>query len=153
MKAENVYLLIARDVITDPADNMNSIIKIIDNFTTNLSDKDWEETKSNLDEGQNAATNISYFIASSWRFDNLLDKKTTFKVRITISDPTGKYLEGPTQEHEFPAKVGNITVNFKMDVLPITQAGTYVLQAELITKDGKILAEAEYPYEVKLTFN
>jgi len=39
-------------------------------------------------------------------------------------------------------------MNFNVQGLPVTSEGTYKLQAEVISKEGKSLAKADYPFQV-----
>lgn len=152
-KAKNLYLLLARDFISDPSDNMNSIIKIIEKFNSTVKKEELEKTKSQLKKGQAIAIPYPFFMASSWLFDQKLLKETFVTIKMSVIDPAGKNLGGPEQEHMLPAAVNKVNLNFKSDAFPVTESGTYSLRAELISKSGSLLADAEYPYEVVLEFD
>jgi len=150
MKARNIYLLLAKDVITDPVDNMNTLVKIIDKFTSRVDESMINEQNSKLQGGQTTAVPVQYVIASAWAFDQMLAKPTLVTTKMNIVDPNGKDLGGPEQEQEFPAKIDKVNLNFKSDALPITKSGRYILKAKLLSKKGEELANAEYSYEVEL---
>lgn len=149
MLVRNLYALIAREVSTDASDKMNSIIKIIDKFNIELNEE--ELKKNNLKFGQKQiGFPMAYSVATSWAFDEKLNKPTFFNFRIGIIDPKGKNLKGPEQEHLLPAGIDRINMNFNVQGLPITENGKYKLQAELLSKDSKVLAKSEYPFEIEV---
>jgi hypothetical protein len=127
-----------------------SIIKIVENFTTNVNGKEFKERTAELKEGEAIAIPIPFSITSSWLFDRKLLKDTLITLRVHVIDPTGKDLGGPEQEHALPSGIDKVNLNFKSDTLPITTSGKYRLQATLLNKTGTGIAEAEYPYEVTI---
>jgi hypothetical protein len=147
--ANNLYVIIAREVSTDAADKMNSIIKIIDKFTFNVNRDELAKNEITLG-AQQIGLPANYSVATSWIFDEKLKKETFFNFRINIYDPTGKKLDnGPEQENLLPAGIDRINMNFNVQGLPVTTEGTYKLRAELVSKDKKLLAKADYPFTVE----
>lgn len=149
MKARSIYLLIARDVINDPIDNMNSIIKVIEKFTTRAKADDLKESSKKLNEGQSLAVPATYFIASSWYLGERLKQAKSIDLKISMIDPSKKNLGGPEQNYKIPAGLDKINLNIKSEVLPITKSGRYTLRAEL-SIGGKLAASNEYVYEVDI---
>ena len=138
--ARNVYLLLAREVSTDAADQMNSIIKIIDKFTFGVNVE--QLSKANRQVGENQiALPANYAAATAWLLGKKLEEDTLLNFKVVIIDPKGKNLGGPEQENMIPAGRSKVSVNFGMQGLPVTGDGTYTLHAEIATKDGKILAK------------
>ncbi len=150
MKARNLYLLIARDVTTDHADNMSSIVKIIEKFHSAINKTEMDNQRAKLPKGQFLALPIPFTMTSSWLFDKKLEKDTFLTIKINIMSPDGENLGGPEQEHVVPAGIDRVNLNFNSDGIPIIDAGKYTLHAQLLSKAGSLIAEAEYPYEVEL---
>ncbi len=148
-KVKNLYVLMAREVSTDAADQMNSIIKIIDKFIFSINRNQLEKDGVQLGK-QQIALSAKYAVATLWIFSEKLKKETFFNFRINIFDPTGKNLGGPEQENLLPAGKDRISINFNMEGLPITSAGEYKLNAEIATKNGEVLAKADYPFRIEL---
>ena len=96
------------------------------------------------------ALNVNYFVATSWLFEKKLTEDTFLNIALDITDPTGKRLGGPEQEHVIPKGSGKLNLNFHHQGLPVTESGSYLLHSRLLTKGHKLIAEAEYPFEVEL---
>jgi hypothetical protein len=147
--AKNLYLIMAREVSTDSADNMNSIIKVIDKFSFNINQDDLDKNEITLGS-QQLSLPATYAVATSWVFAEKLKGETALTLRLNIADPEGKTLgEGPSQNHALPPGVDKINMNFNVQGLPVTKEGRYRLHAELLTKAGKSLAKSEYPFDVE----
>ncbi len=147
---KNLYVIMARDVTTDAADKMNSIIKVIDKFTFNINRE--QLAKDNLKLGiQEIGLPAQYSVATSWVFSEKLKKEMFLNFKINIFDPSGKKLgTGPEQENVFPAGIDRININFNVQGMPVTKQGKYELEAALYSKDGKLLDKNGYPFEVEL---
>lgn len=145
--AQNIYLVIAKEVSTDNNDNMNSIIKIIDNFKTII-----DEEKYNKDIKENAngvlAIPIEYSIASSWYLEKKTSKNTKVKLEYKTLDPNKKELGGITVDYEVPEGVKKFTININLRTLPVTLEGEYGVSAKLLSAKNEELATARYNYEV-----
>lgn len=147
MKAKNIYLVIAKEVSTDNNDNMNSIIKIIDNFNTVIDKKEYEKkTQENADSV--FAIPVEYSIASSWRLEDKVSKKTGVKVEFKTLDPNKKELGGITVDYEVPEAIKKFTINVNIRSLPATIEGEYSVVAKLLSGKGEEIAKSEYSYEV-----
>lgn len=144
MKARNLYLLMAREVSTDGNDQMNSIVKIIDQFNTTV---DSNEAK-NLPPGQIVTIPINYGIASAWQLEKRLSSDKDIKVVMTIVTPDGKKIDGPQQHNKVPSGIDRLSINFQAQGLPASVSGRYALNAEILDNSGKSLASASYPYDV-----
>jgi hypothetical protein len=153
MKTNNLYLLMAREVAIDTTDNMNSIIKIIEKFSSNstLPRQEWEAVRKKQDG--KTLIQISYAIASSWLFEKKLAEDAFVTLRIETFDPSGTKIAGMEQEHMIPKGTGKANLNLNMQGLIITVPGAYTLRASLFSKTKKLLTQAEYPYEVELTWD
>jgi hypothetical protein len=150
MQVNNLYTLIARDVTTDASDQMNSIIKIIDNFNLEIN-KDEVKKMSGFELGEKPILfPITYFVATSWFLGERLKKETFLTIKMNIVGPSGDNYGGPSQEHLLPTNIDRININFRVDGLPVTAAGNYKLLTELISKDKKVLAKGEYPFKVAI---
>lgn len=148
-KAKNLYVIMAREVSTDASDNMNSIIKIIDRFNFNINQDDLDKNEITLGK-QELALPANYAVATSWIFDEKLDKDTQVTLKLNIVDPDGKALgEGPSQDYTPPEGINKINMNFNVQGLPVTKQGKYTLHAELLDKDGKSLGKSDYPFDVE----
>jgi hypothetical protein len=139
----------AREVSTDAADKMNSIIKIIDKFTFGVNRAQLKAEQEKL-EGQQIAMPATYTIATSWHLGEKLKKDTFMTFKTEILDPHHRSLGGPEQEHLLPAGTDKVNMNFNMQGVPITEEGHYVLKAQLVSKEGKTLVSGTYPFEVEL---
>lgn len=145
---KNLYTLIAREITTDAADNMNSIIKIIEKFTFGIDRERLKKDGIQLGR-QPIALPASYSIGTSWLFDEKLKQDILVTLKVRIIDPGGKDLDGPEQEHMVPTGINKINLNFNAQGLPVTNEGAYTLRAEILLKNGKLLAYGEYPFEVE----
>jgi hypothetical protein len=146
---KNLYVIIAREVTTDVADKMNSIIKIIDKFTFNVNRDELEKNEITLGS-QQIGLPANYSVATSWIFGEKLKKESFFNFKIDIYDPAGKKLDkGPEQENLLPAGIDRINMNFNVQGLPVTTEGIYKLRAEIESKDKKLHAKADYPFTVE----
>lgn len=150
LKIRNLYVVLARDISTDVADQMNSIIKIIDRFGFGYDPTKMKEQGMTLGE-KPILFPAKYAIATSWYFGELLKSDTFLTFGVSVKDPDGQDFGGPTQEHLLPVGIDRINMNFSMEGLPVTKAGTYTLAVTVSAKDGKKLANAEYPFSVELT--
>lgn len=149
--ARNLYLLTAREISTDSNDNMNSIIKIIDRFTSSINKDELE--KNNITPGDTPiGTPINYSVASLWLFNKSLSKETPVKIIFETIDPKNKSIGSVEQKHNIPAGNQRMSFNVNFSVLPITTEGTYKIKARLLLEDGKEIATAEYPYEVQISW-
>jgi hypothetical protein len=149
MSVKNLYVIMARDITTDSTDNMSSIIKIIDKFSFNINKEDLEKNEITLGK-QQIGLPASYSVGTSWVFDEKLDKETFFNFKINIKDPDGKPLgPGPEQENVLPAGIDRINMNFNVQGLPVTKQGQYTLEAEVFSKEGKLLSNGSYPFAVE----
>ncbi len=138
----------AREVTTDAADNMSSIHKIVDRFDFELNRAQLQRDGVKLGV-QEIGLPANYAVATSWLFGEKLKKETFLTFKITILDPKGQKLgDGPEQENLLPAGIEKFNMNFNVQGLPVTSEGTYKLQAEVISKEGKSLAKADYPFQV-----
>jgi hypothetical protein len=150
VKVSNLFVLLAREVSTDAMDNMSTITKVIDKFNFNVDLEQFERDKVMAGD-KHVAVPINYDIATSWLFSEKLPKDTFLTFKISILDPDDEDLGGPEQENLVPATMNRINMNFKMQQLPLTESGTYHLHAEVHAKDGKLLAQTDYPFEVEIT--
>ena len=140
----------AREVTTDSADNMTSIYKIIEKFTSTLDEK--ELTGRGLTPGK--ATLLipaDYSVATSWLFDKKTAKSVFINLRLEIIDPSGRSLGGPEQEHMLPPGIDKVNLTFNTQGLPVTVSGKYHIKATLLSKTKEPIAEADYPFEVEVT--
>lgn len=143
MRARPLYFLIAREASTDSNDKMNSIIKVIDKFGVALDRELPGEGTLPI------AVSIDFAIASLWLLDKPLSDATKITIEVSVVDPRGKKLGSVEQASEFPAGVSRISLNFNNQGLLVTGSGTYGLWARL-SANGKKIAEADYPYEVRV---
>lgn len=144
-----LYVIMARDVTTDAADKMNSIIKVIDKFTFNINVDELEKNEITLGS-QEIGLPANYAVTTSWALPEKLKKDTILNVKLNIVDPAGKKLgAGPEQENVIAAGIDRINMNFNIQGMPVTTEGKYRLEAEMFSKDGESLAKADYPYEVE----
>lgn len=150
LKIRNLYVVIARDVSTDAVDQMNSIMKIIDRFGFGYDPSKMKEQGMTLGE-KPILFPAKYVIATSWYFGDLLKSDTFLTFGVSVKDPDGQDFGGPTQEHLLPIGIDRINMNFSMEGLPVTKAGTYTLTVTVLAKDGKKLVDAEYPFSVDIT--
>lgn len=149
MNARNLYVLIAREVSTDTADNMTSVYKIIEKFSSTL-DKS-ELAGRGIKPGKTTLlVPANYSVATSWLFDKKSTKSSFIHLRLEVVDPRGKSLGGPEQEHMVPPDIDKVNLTFNTRGLPVTVAGKYQLRATLLSKNKETLATAEYPFEVEL---
>lgn len=146
----NLYVVISRDVSTDAADQMNSIMKIIDKFGFGYDPVKMKEQGLTLGE-KPILFPAKYAIATSWYFGELLNKDTFMTFNVSMKDHSGTDFGGPSQEHLVPSGIDRINMNFNMEGLPVTKAGKYTLEVTVLAKDGSKLANAEYPFTVELT--
>jgi hypothetical protein len=152
MSVKNLYTLMAKEVQTDAADNMNSIIKIIDKFIFELNrSANLNLIPPGVEIGKDQITvGAVYSIATSWLFSKLLEKETFYNFKCTIVDPDGVKMGGPEQEHLIPKAIDKYNLNFNVQGLPITKSGEYKLIVELQSKSGTGLASGEYPFKVEI---
>jgi hypothetical protein len=151
IKAKNLYLLLANDVSNDSQDNMNSILKVIDTFKSEIDKEGYEKFQAQEEKtpGKAALTvPIKYYAASSWILDKRLSEKTTFGIDLETVDPNNDTLASAHQEFKIDSGLNKVTVNVGFLDLYITKSGKYLVKATLTTSDHKSLASAEYPYEV-----
>lgn len=145
MNASNNYVLLAKEIITDAADNMVSIIKIIEKFTFGI-----DPVQLRTMVGQ-IVVPVAFSIGTSWQFQEPLQKDTLIIAKFSFIDPSGKNLGGQEKEHSIPKNFQKINVNFNHQGLPVTASGQYLLHVELLTVSGnKLVASADYPFEVEL---
>ncbi|GEM_PF-936456 len=148
---KNLYVIMARDVTTDAADKMNSILKVIDKFTFNINRDELEKNEIKLGE-QQIGLPANYSVATSWQFSEKLKQETFYNFKIDIIDPKGEKLgSGPEQENVLPAGIDRVNMNFNIQGLPVTSEGKYSVAAEIFAKDGKSLCKSEYPFEVEFS--
>lgn len=148
MTVKNLYLLMAREVVTDASDNMTSVIKIIDRFTFNLNREQLGRDNVQLGK-QQINLPAAYSIATSWLFDEKLKKDTFITFKAHIISPSGANLTTMDQENMLPAGINKANMNFNAQGLPIVDQGDYTLRVEVLSKAGKILAYNEYPFSVE----
>ncbi len=148
---KNLYVIVARDVTTDAADRMNSVIKVIDKFTFNVNREQLSREGFKLGE-QEIGLPANYAVATSWILEEKLKTDTFFNFKINIFDPDGEKLgTGPEQENVVPAGIDRINLNFNVQGMPVTKPGKYTLKAAIFSKSGKLLGEGTYPFEVEFT--
>lgn len=149
LQVKNLYVIMARDVTTDASDKMNSILKVIDKFTFNINKSDLKKQGITLGK-QHIGVPANYAVATSWLFDQKLEKEVFLNLKINIIDPDGKKLDsGPEQENVLPAGIDKFNVNFQIQGLPISTEGKYKVEAEIFSKEGKALSKNEYPFDVE----
>lgn len=143
MQPKNIYILAAREITTDAADQMNSIIKIIDNFGADIPIT--ELNRNNVVLGEKPLIiPVGYAIATSWDLGKPLQKDTVLTVQLDIVNPEGKSLGGPSQEHSVPSGIDKVNINFSLQGFPFTTAGTYKIISKLKDSNKKTLAKGEY---------
>jgi hypothetical protein len=141
--------VIAREITTDAADGMVSIIKLIDKFGFAYNPKELSEKGVVL--GKEAVLfGAKYAIGTSWLLDEKVSKDTPMLFEINIVDASGVNRGGPSNEVKIPSGNNRINLNLMMDGLPVSGAGNYKIVAKLKLKTGAMLAEAEYPFDVEL---
>ena len=146
---KNLYLLMAREVSADSRTGMTSIHDIIEKFTSKVDKASVHE--QGLKPGEaTILLQIPYYAATSWVLGKKLTADTFYNIRLEVIDPSGKSLGGPEQEHLIPKGAAKLNLNFNHQGLPATTSGTYLLRTQLLNKDKKLLAEAEYPFEIVL---
>jgi len=150
MKYRNIFTLLAKDISTDAGDGMNSYTKVLDTFNAEIDVNELAKQGITLGE-QPIVLPINFSIGTSWSLGKTTDEDTFLTVKINIVDPTGKDLGGPSQEHQLPAGIDRININFNNNGLPLTVAGNYVLQSILTDREDKVLAQGEYPFIVNVT--
>ena len=144
MHFNNLYTLIAREISTDSSDNMISIIKIIDKFTFGYDIDNVPDPKAPK------LFKVPYSIATSWQLDKKAKNELKLSVRLSLIDPGGTSLGGPTQHLTLPEGMNKINVNFGVHDMPATVSGMYSLRAELFRpKDNKV-AEGQYSFEIEI---
>lgn len=126
---------------------MNSVIKIIDRFGAGF-DRDAAE-KSGYVPGSNIVIPVPYAIASLWLLDKALKKGSKLSLVLEMLDPSGKQLTIQTHDLEVPLESPRLSLNFNMQGLVVNTTGIYTLKA-VLSAHNKVIAEAEYPYEVDL---
>jgi hypothetical protein len=145
MDVSNNYVLLAKEITTDAADNMVSIIKIIEKFTFGI-----DPVQLRTMTGQ-IVVPVGFAIGTSWQFNKPLQKDTLIIAKFRFIDPDGKDLGGEEKEHSISKNFQKINVNFNHQGLPITSSGQYSLHVELLTVSGnEVVASANYPFEVEL---
>jgi hypothetical protein len=147
-KARSLYLLLAREVTTDTNDQMNSIIKIIETFSSTIDTKTARLRGESL-KGPLGLT-YNYGIASSWLFDEKIAKGTKIRITFETIDPENKSIGLLENEYVMPKALDKLNINHVLNVMPATTSGTYTLKASLFSERGTLLANAAYPYEVEL---
>lgn len=150
MKYRNIFTLLAKDISTDAGDGMNSYTKVLDTFNAEIDTDELAKQGVTLGE-QPIILPITFAIGTSWSLGEQTAEDTFLTVKINIVDPSGKDLGGPSQEHQLPAGIDRININFNNSGLPLTSAGNYVLQSLLVDHNDKVLAQGEYPFIVNVT--
>lgn len=151
-KPKNIYVVIAREVSVDAADEMTSIIKLIEKFGFGYNPAELKSQGINL--GKDAIVfGIKYSVATSWHFGEKLKKDTLITFKLNVIDHTGTNRGGPEQEHLIPAGRDRANMHFGVEGLPVAGSGNYMLRAEMLNKDGEVLAKGEYPFIVELVEN
>lgn len=146
----NLFVIVAKEVTTDAGDQMISIFKITDKFNIEVNAAELKKT-NNLELGKDPITfPVPYSIATSWLFDEKLKKDTFVTYRTNLIDPLGKEYMGMEQEQMVASGLNKMNVNFNIHGLPVTQSGFYRFIVEAKSKDGKILAKGEYPFEIEI---
>ncbi len=145
MSISNSLLLLARDVTVDANDKMMTVIKIIDNFNGNVNTKSEDGEKP--DE---VVIPVNFAIVSSWSYDEKQVEPTSLTIKTNIADANEQDLGGPEQTIELPAGIQKFNLNFPIQGLKATGSGTYVLTAQLLDSSDKLLASAQYSFEVNL---
>jgi hypothetical protein len=142
MPISNLYVIMARSIVTDDLDHMTSINKIIERFNFTLNQGEGESEPMLLP--------ASYFIGTSWFFGSKLKKDTFINLTIIFITPDNQAHQGPAQEQLIPAGIDRANAIFNLDALPVTVSGKYILKVEMSTKDLKLLASGQYPFDVSL---
>ena len=143
VKAKSIYLVMSRDISVDRDDGMNSIFKIIDNFSINV-DRGHKDS-------QIFGVPMPYCISSRWSLDANLNENKMVKLRTQTIDPSGKLLGEMIQEHTVPKGHSSVTFNMKVDVLPVTSSGKYLIKTILSLDNQTESFDAVYPYDVTVT--
>ncbi|MDB5169860.1 MAG: hypothetical protein JWN82_256 [Candidatus Saccharibacteria bacterium] len=149
MKYSNIFTLLAKDISTDASDSMNTYTKVLDTFNAEVDADELAKQGIKLGE-QPIILPINFAIGTSWTLGEQTAEDTFLTVKINIVDPKGKELGGPEQEHQLPAGINRLNINFNNNGLPITVKGDYVLQSLLVDRAGKVLAQGEYPFIVNV---
>lgn len=151
MQLRNIYIVAAREAVSDSADGTNSIIKVIENFDININTAEMD--KQGVEMGKKAIiVPVNYSIATSWYINELLKKETNFTFKLYIVDSAGNRHEGPIQSHVVPKGVDRINVGFSVEGLPVMGAGRYECVVEVLSND-KLLAQNSYPFTVTIKEN
>lgn len=144
MKISNNLLLLARDVSIDSNDKMMTIIKIIDKFNGNVT------TKSDEEKPGEVVIPVNFTIVSSWSFDEKTDEPQSIVIKTNIADAEEQDLGGPEQTVDLPAGIQRFNLNFPVQGLKATGSGTYVLSAQVLSSSNKLIASAQYSFDVNL---
>lgn len=146
-EARNIYLMLARDVTTDSNDGMNSIIKILDQFRVENESEVHTSTKPNTKSVR--IVRAQYTVASSWLLPSPLKKGDQIQLTLSTIDESGEPVISQEHTVEAPTTSPSARVNLNINVsgLPVTHPGEYRLRG-VLSRNGKQLASAEYPYEV-----
>jgi hypothetical protein len=148
-KFNNLYTIIAREVTTDAADSMTSIIKLIERFGFGYNPQELSEKGITL--GKDAVLfSAKYFVATSWYLGEKLKKETPVTLELNVVDPSGVDRGGPRSEAIIPAGMDRMNFNLSLEGLPVSGAGNYKLVSRLKSQAGEILAKGEYPFVVEL---
>lgn len=149
LEFKNLYTVMAREVTTDAADNMTSIIKMIEKFTFGYNPDELKAKGATI--GKDVILfGAKYAVATSWHLGEHLTKDEIITFRISVLDSAGNNRGGPAQEHMLPAGIDRVNMNFSVDGLPVLKAGNYKLIAEAVSKTGDVLGAGEYPFVVEL---
>lgn len=147
-KPSLLYVLVSRDIQQDAADNMLSIMKIIDKFSFPYNKAQLLAEGIKIGE-KPIVHNAVYSVATSWVFPSKLKADQLYKFKLNIVDPKGLSMGGPQQEHMIPAGTRRLNMNFNLQGMPATVPGDYKLQVSVVSADDKILTTGSYPFEVE----
>jgi hypothetical protein len=146
---KNLFVIIARDISTDARDQMTSIMKIVERFGFGYDPDQMKDQGVTLGE-KPVVFPAKYDVATSWYLGEHLKTDTLLTFTLSVRDPKGRDLGGPSQEHMLPAGVDRANMNFGMEGLPVTEPGKYTLEVRILSKDGKELSSGEYPFLVDI---
>ena len=138
MKLLNSFVLLASDASVDKATNQLSIFKIIDTVNLKL---DHDQYNGYVAAGDNSVKNINfvYNIVSSWKADASVNEDILFDVKIECIDPGGKISNIGSSKAIMPKNIGKLNLVNKMESLPITIPGKYVIKIMLTSEQNKTI--------------